>query len=56
MKKGDLVQRVHKPYTYGIVTGVTWRAIWVYWTGSNSKAGYEPSTASMSFEIVSEGG
>mgnify|MGYP003651193428 CR=1 FL=1 len=54
MKVGSLVKRSHIPYTYGIIVSITWRAVWVYWVGNNTKSGYEPSTASMSFEIINE--
>jgi hypothetical protein len=55
VKKGDLVKMTHTPYLYGIITGVSWRAVWVFWTGHETVSGYEPSTVEQSMEIVVEG-
>ena len=54
MKKGDLVRRAHAPFNYGIIVEVTWRAVWVWWSGDNTRSGYEPSSIHLSLEVVSE--
>ena len=54
IKKGDLVRMTHIPYKFGIVIDVSWRAVWVWWAGDESKSGYEPSLIYNSMEVVNE--
>jgi len=52
MKKGSLVMMTHSPYLYGIIIEVSWRAIWVWWNGHETKSGYEPKIAHKSIRLI----
>ena len=56
IKKGNLVKMTHVPFLYGIVTSVSWRAVWVWWTGHSTQSGYEPATAHDCMEVINAGG